>query len=69
MLDHEQMATIAFKAEGETVWLLGPQGTHLGQSLYLREILGREEGEAPPSTWRWNAAMASRCANGSPTAR
>ncbi|NKJ41487.1 phosphoribosylformylglycinamidine synthase subunit PurL [Novosphingobium sp. SG720] len=47
MLDHEQMATIAFKAEGETVWLLGPQGTHLGQSLYLREILGREEGEAP----------------------
>jgi phosphoribosylformylglycinamidine synthase len=47
MLDHDKMATIAFKAEGETVWLLGPQGTHLGQSLYLREILGREEGEAP----------------------
>jgi phosphoribosylformylglycinamidine synthase len=47
MLDHEKMATIAFKAEGETVWLLGPQGSHLGQSLYLREILGREEGEAP----------------------
>lgn len=47
MLDHTRMATVAFKATGETVWLLGPEGTHLGQSLYLREILGREEGQAP----------------------
>ncbi|MDR6509454.1 phosphoribosylformylglycinamidine synthase [Novosphingobium capsulatum] len=47
MLDHTRMATVAFKAAGETVWLLGPEGTHLGQSLYLREILGREEGQAP----------------------
>ncbi|MBB3358510.1 MULTISPECIES: phosphoribosylformylglycinamidine synthase subunit PurL [unclassified Novosphingobium] len=47
MLDHTRMATVAFKAAGETVWLLGPEGTHLGQSLYLREILGREEGHAP----------------------
>ena len=23
-------------------------GTHLGQSLYLREVLGREEGPPPP---------------------
>jgi phosphoribosylformylglycinamidine synthase len=47
MLDHTKMATIAFKAPGETVWLIGPEGTHLGQSLWLREIAGREEGEAP----------------------
>ncbi|MDP4823071.1 MAG: phosphoribosylformylglycinamidine synthase subunit PurL [Aestuariivirgaceae bacterium] len=41
------MATLAFKAEGEAIVLIGGQGTHLGQSLYLREILGREEGPAP----------------------
>jgi phosphoribosylformylglycinamidine synthase subunit PurL len=27
---------------------LGGHGTHLGQSIYLREILGREEGAPPP---------------------
>ncbi|MEP7222121.1 MAG: phosphoribosylformylglycinamidine synthase subunit PurL [Novosphingobium sp.] len=47
MQDHEKMATIAFKAEGEAIWLIGGQGTHLGQSLWLRELHGREDGEAP----------------------
>src|SRR5690606_18763850 len=28
--------------------LIGPNGSHLGQSLYLRELLGREEGPPPP---------------------
>ena len=44
-------ATLAFKAEGEVVLLAGAPagcGTHLGQSLYLREILGREDGAPPP---------------------
>ena len=44
-------ATIAFKAEGDVILLAGAPpswGTHLGQSIYLREILGREEGPSPP---------------------
>jgi len=48
MLDHEKMATIAFKAEGQAIWLIGGTGTHLGQSLYLREIVGSEAGPPPP---------------------
>ncbi|TXI12812.1 MAG: phosphoribosylformylglycinamidine synthase subunit PurL, partial [Novosphingobium sp.] len=47
MLDHEVMATVAFKNEGDVIWLVGGEGSHLGQSLYLREVLGREDGEAP----------------------
>ncbi len=35
------MTTIGFKAEGDVIWLLGQEGTHLGQSLWLREIAGR----------------------------
>ncbi|SMC91276.1 phosphoribosylformylglycinamidine synthase subunit PurL [Novosphingobium sp. B1] len=47
MLDHEVMTTVAFKNEGEVIWLVGGEGSHLGQSLYLREIHGREDGDAP----------------------
>jgi phosphoribosylformylglycinamidine synthase len=47
LLDHDQMATIAFKAAGEDVFLLGGEGTHLGQSLWLKDIAGREAGDAP----------------------
>ncbi|MGF7152946.1 phosphoribosylformylglycinamidine synthase subunit PurL [Novosphingobium gossypii] len=47
LADHDQMATIAFKAEGEDVFVLGGEGTHLGQSLWLKDIAGREAGEAP----------------------
>ncbi|AWJ85288.1 phosphoribosylformylglycinamidine synthase II [Azospirillum sp. TSH58] len=39
---------IAFKNEGDTILLVGETNGHLGQSLYLREILGREEGPPPP---------------------
>ena len=46
--DWTKNATIAFKTEGDTIWLLGGTGTHLGQSLWLREIHGREEGPPPP---------------------
>ena len=46
-LDH--MATIAFKAEGEQILLLGQNGDGwLGQSLYLREVSGEERGAPPP---------------------
>jgi phosphoribosylformylglycinamidine synthase len=49
--DWRKSATLSFKAEGETILLVGaPQswGTHLGQSLYLREVMGREDGPPPP---------------------
>jgi len=48
MEDHSAMATIAFKNAGDAIWLLGGQGTHLGQSLWLREVAGREAGAPPP---------------------
>ncbi|WP_448952843.1 phosphoribosylformylglycinamidine synthase subunit PurL [Labrys neptuniae] len=41
-------ASVAFKAEGETVLLVGAPGAWLGQSIWLAEILGREEGAPPP---------------------
>lgn len=47
MVDHEVMTTVAFKNEGDVIWLVGGEGSHLGQSLYLREIHGREDGDAP----------------------
>jgi phosphoribosylformylglycinamidine synthase subunit PurL len=47
--DYENTATIAFKAEGEAIYLVGNSGEgHLGQSIWLREIHGREEGSPPP---------------------
>jgi hypothetical protein len=46
--DVNRMATIAFKNEGDAIILIGGHGTHLGQSMYLREVLGREEGTPPP---------------------
>lgn len=46
--DVTKAMTIAFKAEGETVFLIGETHGHVGQSLYLREIHGKEEGAPPP---------------------
>jgi phosphoribosylformylglycinamidine synthase len=48
LADHEKMATIAVKAEGETLVLLGHGEGHLGQSIWLRECHGREDGPPPP---------------------
>ncbi len=48
LADYEKSATIAFKAEGEAIYLVGAPGEgHLGQSIYLREIHGREDGPPP----------------------
>jgi phosphoribosylformylglycinamidine synthase len=41
------MATVPFKREGDVVIVIGETKGHLGQSIYLREIEGREEGPAP----------------------
>lgn len=48
MLDHEKMATVPFKAAGEAIFVIGQSNGHLGQSLWLREIHGREDGTPPP---------------------
>jgi phosphoribosylformylglycinamidine (FGAM) synthase-like enzyme len=41
-------ASIAFKRPGDAVLLLGATEGWLGQSVYLRDICGREEGAPPP---------------------
>jgi phosphoribosylformylglycinamidine synthase len=41
-------ATIAFKRESDLILLIGESKGWLGQSLYLRDICGREEGAPPP---------------------
>ena len=46
--DVARIVSIAFKAEGQAIVLMGETKGHLGCSLYLREILGREEGPPPP---------------------
>jgi phosphoribosylformylglycinamidine synthase II len=39
---------VAPKADGETIVLIGETKGHLGASIYLREVEGREEGAPPP---------------------
>ena len=46
--DLSKMTTLAFKNDGDSILLVGGHGSHLGQSIYLREVLGREEGAPPP---------------------
>jgi phosphoribosylformylglycinamidine synthase len=41
-------ASVRFKREGDAILLIGATAGWLGQSLYLKEILGREEGAPPP---------------------
>lgn len=48
LADIDKMATIAFKSADEHIVLIGEEGSHLGQSLWLRYIAGREEGPPPP---------------------
>ncbi|TMJ15948.1 MAG: phosphoribosylformylglycinamidine synthase subunit PurL [Alphaproteobacteria bacterium] len=47
LADWRKSATIAFKAEEEEIFLIGTLVPELGQSLWLREIHGREEGPPP----------------------
>jgi len=46
--DVTKTAGLAFTGPGEAILLIGETEGWLGQSLYLREILGREEGAPPP---------------------
>ena len=46
--NYANMMTMGFKNEGEAIWLIGDCHGHLGQSLWLREVKGREDGSPPP---------------------
>lgn len=54
--DYDRMMTMPFKSAGDTIYLIwpevwatpDPQRSHLGKSLWLSEIHGRDEGRAPP---------------------
>ncbi len=45
--DWERSATIGFKGLGDIILLVGEREGHLGQSLWLRELHGREDGPPP----------------------
>ncbi len=46
--DVNKSVGLAFRAGGEKILLVGEGEGWLGQSIYLREILGREDGAPPP---------------------
>ena len=46
--DFTKSATLAFKTQGDAILLIGATEGWLGQSVYLRDICGREEGAPPP---------------------
>ena len=46
--DFAKSATLAFKRADETIILVGETTGWLGQSMYLRELCGQEEGAPPP---------------------
>jgi len=46
--DWSKAATISFKADDEAIILIGHSDSHVGQSLWLREVHRRDEGTAPP---------------------
>jgi len=48
LADFQKSATIAFKSAGDAILLVGETQGWLGQSLYLRDVCGREEGAPPP---------------------
>ncbi|WP_152048460.1 phosphoribosylformylglycinamidine synthase subunit PurL [Aureimonas psammosilenae] len=45
--DRTRTARIGGMKEGDTLVLVGTDGSHLGSTIYLREIEGREDGDAP----------------------
>jgi phosphoribosylformylglycinamidine synthase len=46
--DFTRSATLAFKRTGEAILLIGDTQGWLGQSIWLRDICGKEEGAPPP---------------------
>ena len=56
--DHSKHCTIGGADTGDIIFLLGGTGRHLGQSAYMRECLGREDGPPP------NVDLYTECQNG-----
>ncbi|HRJ12237.1 MAG TPA: phosphoribosylformylglycinamidine synthase subunit PurL [Alphaproteobacteria bacterium] len=48
MADVSKRMTLALKAENEAIILVGGMPSHIGQTIYLREVHGKEEGAPPP---------------------
>ena len=48
LADYTKSATIAFKGHGDAIIAVGEREGHLGQSIWLREVHGREDGPPPP---------------------
>jgi phosphoribosylformylglycinamidine synthase II len=48
LADWSKASGLAFPNEGDDIWLIGDWPGHLGQSLWLREVQGREDGAPPP---------------------
>jgi phosphoribosylformylglycinamidine synthase len=48
LTDFTKSASLAFKADGDVILLIGETAGWLGQSVYLRDLFGREEGAPPP---------------------
>ncbi|MGB3166750.1 MAG: phosphoribosylformylglycinamidine synthase subunit PurL, partial [Alteraurantiacibacter sp.] len=54
--DYAQMMTMPFKSASDTIYLIWPEAwatpdperSHLGKSIWLSEVHGRDEGRAPP---------------------
>ncbi|MGI9463348.1 MAG: AIR synthase-related protein, partial [Aestuariivirgaceae bacterium] len=46
--DLAKRCSLDFKADGDAILLVGGHGSHLGQSMYLREVHGLEKGAPPP---------------------
>ncbi|PCI63050.1 MAG: phosphoribosylformylglycinamidine synthase II [Kordiimonadales bacterium] len=47
MADSSKMATVAFKAEGQTILLVGETKDELGVSLYQQHVAGENSGQPP----------------------
>ncbi len=46
--DHSKHCTVGGADEGDIIFMVGNRASHLGQSTYMRECLGREDGPPPP---------------------
>ncbi len=45
--NYDQRTDIALKNDGDEIWLVGKPGSHLGQSVWLWQVEGREDGPPP----------------------
>lgn len=45
--DYAKAMDISFKNEGDNIFVIGETNNHIGQSLFMREIIGKNAGTAP----------------------